>query len=69
MTHPRDIQSYSSASSAGAAREEKEENTSKWEEIEDEDDNMLVKLEWARLKREFFDYLQDQTHTIQSIAS
>ena len=37
------------------------------EEIEDEDDNMLVKLDWPRLQEEFFTYLDNHTRDIQGI--
>lgn len=41
----------------------------RWLEIEDEDDNMLVRLEWPRLEREFLDYLQTYTNEIERIVS
>lgn len=39
------------------------------EDIEDEDNNMLLHLEWDRLQQEFFDYLQAETTTIETIVS
>lgn len=44
MTPPCDLQSYNSASLIAATTEQKDEETSRWKEIEEEDDNMLVNL-------------------------
>jgi hypothetical protein len=38
-----------------------------WKEIEEEDDNMLVKVERPRLRWEFFDYLEGRTSEIEGI--
>lgn len=39
------------------------------EEIEEEDDNMLIRLNWNHLQEEFFDYLEAETTTIETIVS
>jgi hypothetical protein len=46
---------------------EKPRNGCEWDEIEENDDNMLIRLEWNRLQEEFFDYLQTETTTIEKI--
>lgn len=40
-----------------------------WEEIEEEDDNMLVKLDRPRLRYEFLSYLECRTAEIKVIVS
>ena len=69
MTPPGDVQSYDPAGSAAAPTEHGDEEYSTWTEIEEEDDNMLVKLERPRLRREFEAYLQGHTTEIQDIVS
>ena len=49
--------------------EEKDQEIAIWEEIEEEDDNMLVKLEMPRLQREFFDYLEGHTTVIKGLVA
>jgi hypothetical protein len=44
MTPPCDVQSYNLASPTAATTEQKDEGTSRWKEIEEEDDNILVNL-------------------------
>ena len=49
--------------------EQKDQEFAKWEEAEEEDDNMLVKLERPRLQREFFDYLESHTTEIKGLVA
>lgn len=65
----RDDPSPDSVDRNTAAVELTDHFISRWKEIEDEDDNMLVKLEWPRLRREFLDYLQSRTSEIKALVS
>jgi hypothetical protein len=51
------------------AAEQKNQDIAHWEEIEEEDDNMLIKLERPQLQEEFFNYLESQTAKIKAIVS
>lgn len=49
------------------------EEECKWEEptreVEEEDDNMLIHLEWGRLRREFSEYLENERPAIEVIVA
>ncbi|EXJ82336.1 hypothetical protein A1O3_06149 [Capronia epimyces CBS 606.96] len=45
------------------------ENGRRWSDLEQEDDNMLIHMEWGRLQEEFFDYLEAKTRTIETIVA
>lgn len=51
----------------------KTEDECKWEqptrEVEDEDDDMLIHMEWDRLRKEFSEYLENETPTIEAIVA
>ncbi|OAL30155.1 hypothetical protein AYO20_08871 [Fonsecaea nubica] len=63
MTPPSDVQN------PGAVEKRDGFGQLDWEYIENEDDNMLVKLEYPRLKREFLEYLQSHTDVIERIVA
>ena len=64
------MQNLRALSSAGDdAQDEHKISSSRWQEIEEEEDNMLIKLEWPSLKQEFLDYLEARVAELQGIVA
>lgn len=58
------VRELDSASAPPTDRKAKE-----WEEIEEEDDNMLVKLQWEPWRQAFFDELECQIPSIRRLVT
>lgn len=69
MMSPFNLRSYDPADSVAAPSGHADEEYLTWKENEEEDDNMLVKLERHGLRREFKAYFQDHSTEIQDIVS